>query len=365
MNSKDKNTKNLGYSEEHIKTWKDAWIQEVLQKIAKKHQETGIWEPNIPMPTPEPIAFSKAISLYDIPFDNTPLLRYMKGKHFEDLILNKKLHMCSPQRFTQDCNEGLLHKDIANYIDSALENVYSHIIKNFPYYKNMLFSGIQLSGNKFRDLKIMKNRWRDIYRHNRQRFYISCWTNNDVDQDNMWNAYIPDEKDKKNAVAIKTSVKNLKNALIKSPKQNYGLYALTKIKYVDINNLPEISKDELQSIVTGVWATNCFLLTRKLKQFEDDREIRLMTDNLMTYTTTWYKNGVNTLLGEDKFDYNAQPEFLDLFSSINPNILIEKIILSPKASETRINEIEKLLKENNLEHIPIEYSQINRKIEDA
>jgi hypothetical protein len=181
----------------------------------------------------------------------------------------------------------------------------------------------------------------------------------------MWNAYIPDEKDKKNAVAIKTSVKNLKNALIKSPKQNYGLYALTKIKYVDINNLPEISKDELQSIVTGVWATNCFLLTRKLKQFEDDREIRLMTDNLMTYTTTWYKNGVNTLLGEDKFDYNAQPEFLDLFSSINPNILIEKIILSPKASETRINEIEKLLKENNLEHIPIEYSQINRKIEDA
>lgn len=365
MKPENNHIEKLGYSKEHYDALRNAWIKEVLQRIAQTYKNTGIFEPNIPMPTPTAITFSNATSLYDIPADDTPLLKYMKGKYFEDLILNKHLHMCSPHCFSQDCNEGLLHKDIASFIDSALENAYNHIIDTFPDYKKMKFSGIQFSGNKFRDLHVIKNRWREIYKHNRQRFFISCWTNNEIDQDNMWNTYIPDKNDRAYAIALKTNVKRLKDALINSPKPNYGVYALTSIKYVDINNLPKISKAQLQSIVTGVWATNCFLLTRKLKQFEDDREIRLMTDNLMTYTTSWYRNGVNALLGEENFDYYAKPEFSHFYSPINIELLIEKIILSPTASQERITEIENILKLNGLKHIPIEYSQINRKINDA
>ena len=299
--------------------------------------------------------------MYNIPDDDTSLIRYLPYNYFLDLITNKHLFMNAPQNFSQDCNEGLLYKDIATFIDNSLKNAYEQIIKH-PKFKHMKFSGLKFSGNFSRDFKIIKRRWRDIYNHNKKRFYISCWAENDIDQDSMWIRYIA-EKERTSAVAIKTSVKRLKDSLLLP--SNHGVYTLARIEYVDIDNLPHRTKEELSKIVTGVWATNCFLLTRKLKNFEMDKEVRLMTDNLMCNRTNWYKNGINMLLGVEKFDYYADPTLTHLYSSINPEILIEKVILSPYADETLYPKVKDLLKENNLEKIPIVYSQINQKLEDA
>lgn len=347
------------YSREHRDSEGKAYFDWLLQEMSMRLKETGVLPENIPLPKPEPLSWSQA-AMFDIPSDETSIIRYMSEEGFIDLIKNKRLRMKAPQYFTQDCNEGYLCKDIQLYIDNILERVYVQLKQQFPDYKKMKFSGIQFDGNHYRDIKCLQARWRSIYYHNRKRFYISCWTENSIDQDNMWGSYVDRHQ---NAVAVVSTVGDLKHSI--GARENYGLYSLARVKYVDIRNMSELDKEYLQQIVTGIWATNCFLLTCKQVNFADDREIRLMTDGLMCYSTPWYKMGINTLLGQENFDYNAEPKMSCFYSAIDPAKLIRKIILSPNASQNRAGELKLIMQNYNLGHVPIEYSAINRKLEDV
>lgn len=344
----------MAYSQKHYETE----AIETIKFLSKEHPEImndlGKTKINLSQYMPqEGLTFSQATNLYDIPSDDTVIMRYMDYDKFKYLIEKEKLYMSSPKGFSQDKNEGYLIPDVGRYIDSILEKTYNQIVTDIQT-KRITVSGVNFTGIKSVDRNIMRDRCAKIYRHNLKRFYISCWTERDVDQDNMWNAYIPDPLKRKKAVAIKTTVAKLKKALHK----NLGLFAITRVKYVDLDTHKIENVDFLAG---GMYSLACYMLKLKSKNYEDDREIRLISDNLMTNRTQWYKAGVMSLLGIEKFDYNAEAEYNATSASLDLNDFIDEIIVSPTSEDCFIDEVKGVLVDNNVNEISIKKSKINMK----
>ena len=292
----------------------------------------------------ESLTFSTASNLYDIPDDNVVIMRYMDYKKFSSLIENSELYMSAPKYFDQDSSEGYLIPDVGKFIDAALETAYKQLYDKIKS-NTISVSGIRFTGIESVDKKLMRDRCSKIYKHNLKRFFISCWTERDIDQDNMWKAYIRQDREHtqeeklKTAVAIKTTVGKLKKALA----QNIGLFAITRVKYVDLDT------HQIENIKL------------KDKPYEDDREIRLISDNLMTNRTQWYKMSVMAALGAENFDYNAEPDYSALRAPLILDDFIDEIITSPFSDDGFINELKLFLASKGLNNVSIKKSAINKK----
>ena len=346
----------MAYSKEHQaeceeRYLKDEFMPQLLQKMGKKSEaEQGLNAKKATLGTDSFVdenkaVFSKATNLYDIPSDDTTLLRYISWSKFLDLINNKRLWLSAPYKFEQDEKEGVLVKDVETYIKDIILKYYK-TMKEADLAQSNRFSGVCLTGNENDDLEKLYNRFREVYDHNRKRFYISCWTNDDQDRDLMWAKYVK-ESESNNAVAIKTNVGKLKSSI-----EAKGLFAVTRIRYRTPPNADITDFD----FINGVWSIVCYMLTLKRSHFSGDKEVRLMTDNLITNQTRWYKNGINTLLGVAKFDYAAEPEFDTMRIPVNVNVLIDSIILSPKSNDLFKLKVIKFLNEKGLHNVKIEDS---------
>lgn len=295
--------------------------------------------------------YFSTVDIFDTPADDIIIWRYMNWEKFEYLIKNQKLFMSSPIKFTQDAKEGFPTKDIGDFIKSTIENVYHQHIK--PNYKEISVGGIKLTGNSYRDLKTLTNVWKKIYRYCLPRFYISCWTERDYESEQMWKSYIEKEEDRKTAIAIKTTVGDLKKSLKTS-----GLFDLVRVQYFDSKTLLQKTKEEYFRILQGVYPLVRYMLLNKRNCFKDDKEIRLMTDNLMQNRTQWEKNSILSFCGDSDFDYEQPLEFEAMKIPIDLQALIREIRISPWADSSFVNTIKELLEFQNLQDIKIEKSKL-------
>ncbi|MBP5343783.1 MAG: hypothetical protein J6Y85_01740 [Alphaproteobacteria bacterium] len=348
------------YNKKHIETEIIETIQSLLPDHPELTQDVKNMSVDLSKYLPQDnLRFSTAKNIYDIPDDNVTIMRYMDYDKFQYLLKNASLYMPNPKRFTQDPNEGYLIPDAGIFIDSTVTHMYKKFHEDIVA-KRVNISGINFTGIETIDRQIMRDRCLKIYKHNLKRFYVSCWTERDIDQDNMWKAYIAgdafcsQEEKLKTAVAIKTTVKKLKQAL----RKNQRLFAITRAKYV---NLETYKITNFDFLACGMWSVACCMLKFKNKPFEDDREIRLITDDLMNGTTQWYRKAVITVLGTGNFDYGAEPKTTALEIPIVLDDFIDEIIVSPFSNDNFVKELYTLLNSYGLKNVVIKKSDISKR----
>ena len=291
------------------------------------------------------------VDIFDYPSDDTIIWRYMDWKKFEYLVKEQKLYMSSPIKFSQDAKEGFPTKDIEYFIKSTIENVYYQHIK--PKYKDILVGNIKLTGRHYRDLPILTNIWKKIYKFCRPRFYISCWTERDYESEQMWKSYIEELGARKTAVAIKTTVGDFKKSI-----KSTGLFDLARVQYFDSKTLLRKTKEEYYRILQGVYPLVRYMLLNKRDCFIDDKEIRLMTDNLIQNRTQWEKNSILSFCGDSDFDYEQPLEFEAMKIPIDLQTLIKEIRISPWADSNFIDKVKELLEFQNIKGVQIEKSRL-------
>lgn len=290
--------------------------------------------------------------------EDTIIWRYMSWEKFEYLLKNKKLYMSSPIGFEQDNHEGFVPHSIRNYIKKIVEIYYDNII--IPPGQTINLSGITVAHgkkNKYRDIQQLLIRAESLYKFCKKRFYISCWTKGDIDQDVMWRSYIPGNEHLKTGIAIQTTVKDLKASLLSNM-----LFAINNIEYVDFEELSEkISKEDAHNqLIGGMYGLARTYLLKKRKHFMRDNEVRLLTD---TFEDGEDALGRCSLFGNLETNYDIQPETKFIEIPIDIAILINKIVLSPTSDFELLNKTKILLKENNIDNIEIYKSKITNKEE--
>lgn len=302
--------------------------------------------------TPKDTLRFSTVDIFDTPTDDTIIWRYMNWSKFEYLITKQKLYMPNPTKFIQDKKEGYPTKDIEKFIKSTVEDIYYKSL--LPRYKEITINGIKLSGKPYRDLQPLVNMWKKVYSYCLPRFYISCWTERNYESEQMWKSYIEDEELRKSAVAIKTTVGNLKKSL-----KTTGLFDLARVQYFDITNPKQRTKEEFFRIIPGIQPLVRYMLLNKRDCYKDDKEIRLMTDNLMQNRTQWEMNSVMTICGDSDFDYDQQVDIEAMQIPIDLEILLKEIRLSPFANINLYSDVKKILTANDLQNIPIKNSILN------
>lgn len=149
--------------------------------------------------------------------------------------------------------------------------------------------------------------------------YIQCWTAEKTETYHMWKVY----SDYRSAVAIKTTIADLKNSLIDEEQDVY----IGQIEYINPQN-------------NYFFRSNAFqLFFEKRMYFSFENEVRILT--------------VKTAANSDEI--NKLPDHV--FIKVNPKILIKEIKLAPLASESFKTLVELKLKNLNLD-IPVTFSEI-------
>ena len=212
--------------------------------------------------------------------DEDELLRYMDFAKFIRLIHNKKLHF--PRA---DC------------FDDKYEGYYTKQLYEMSKNSTIEANGKSSSKGLYELTEII-----------RKSSYVSCWMKSQHESMAHWDIY-----GEKNSVAIKTSVGELKKQLNK-PSANIGIYTLmnkeiVSVKYIDHHAIDnKLAKELLTNLISP--------LKHKNLAFKYEEEVRAIYSHLHQ-PLAW--NEFNSRLGKG-FDINIQP-----------NELISRIIVSPKA----------------------------------
>jgi len=217
---------------------------------------------------------------YSIPSDNTTIIRYFEDYKFFWFLEKSALYFSSVGKF---------HK-----------------------YDELLFSIFDKQCIKRKYQKTLDPEWKKNYlnRINSYEFYkkvtfINCWREGTIESRFLWDNFVKHG----NGIAIKTTVKQLKLELEKSP---FNIY-VTKIHYFDPISEP-----------LGIINT-IRMFCRKMKDFRIENEIR-------------------AIIQLNKHD--NIPENIEV--SLNLTKLIDEIILGPKVSTVFTKKTEKFLQQLNL-----------------
>lgn len=218
---------------------------------------------------------------YEEPSPDSILWRYMDLAKFISLISREELFFAAASSF-EDIFEGAkgLERDKYKW-DSFYKGFFKQAVATAP--------GRNPINNTEEKLTEEANRLLDEIENNGQKSreytYISCWHLNCYESEAMWKLY---SKDCSNAVAIQTTAKRIYEAIDKDPNISIG-----KVKYIDFTN-------RFASINGPFWY--------KRKSFEYENEVRLITTKIHS---------------NDK----------GVYIPVNIDTLIEKIYVSPYASE--------------------------------
>ena len=211
------------------------------------------------------------------PEANAKIWRYMNIARLHDLLLNKRLSFSLPKRF-EDYLEGA-------YTDSNIHEILAELDKGSATDAEILFHQLHTIAE---DL----NPYADSV-------YITCWQLAEYECISMWKNYA----DYREGIAIQTRYSRLKACL------NHKFY-IGQVSYCENQALP---KDALQRYFC------------KRKGYEDEREVRAIYFNKYRYTRIKRHQPVKS----GDFYYHL----------IQPQKLIERIIVSPYASDETVQSV--------------------------
>lgn len=218
---------------------------------------------------------------YEEPSPDNLLWRYMDLAKFISLISRKELFFATASSF-EDIFEGAKGvEENKDKWDSFYVDFFKQAVATAP--------GRDPSNNTEEKLTEEAKRLLDEIektgQKTREYTYINCWHLNNYESEAMWKLY---SKDYANAIAIQTTTKSIYEAIDKDPYISIG-----KVKYIDY-------KKTFASINGAFWY--------KRKSFEYENEVRLITTKI---------NSSNK----------------GIYIPVNIDKLIEKIYVSPYASE--------------------------------
>ena len=242
---------------------------------------------------------------YEEPLMEDKLWRYMDLSKFISIISRKDLFFASANTF-EDPFEGA-----KGIIDR--KKVWDDFYLDF-FQKAILTAPRQdvneLTVEKIRnDSERLLKQLNTIGESARNNTYISCWHMNEYESEAMWKMY---SRDVTNAIAIQTTAGHLYDALCRNPS-----IAIGKVKYIDFEK-------QFTSINGAFWY--------KRKSFEYEREVR-------------------AVLRQHNIKENG------IYVPIDINVLIDKIYISPYASEWFVDVVKSIVEKYKVE-APILYSQM-------
>jgi hypothetical protein len=231
--------------------------------------------------------------------------RFMDMDKFRDLVTTSELYLCRADLFKDDEKEGLPPESY--------------------------FPKTGMNRLDIHDAVEMSNHVGSLAQF-RQGFFMSCWCLLAKETAAMWKKFA------KEGVAISSRYSWLKAAL--NAFEDDAL--IGKIRY-GLNHL------------TG-WNVHRFITTKR-EEFSHEREIR---------AAIWVRDerdGMNRHIGESNFPHDRPiieapgPRYLR--RRIDLKTLVNEIIVSPYADETRLSEVEKLIRDTNY-LIPARPSELTR-----
>jgi hypothetical protein len=170
-------------------------------------------------------------------------------------------------------------------------------------------------------------------------FYVYCFTIRNSESKEMWDAYTNNSE----SIAIQTNFLNLKTCFTKDPAANRvftEIYA-SKIRYLEDENA-----------VMEEWSI-LFPVLYKRKQFAYEKELRLFTTYegielaaRLISVEDLKKSGKDSIA--DFLGLEDLPAYPSLLFSINPEILIEKIVVHPNATDEFLDKVKNLVRKSGI-----------------
>lgn len=214
---------------------------------------------------------------YEIPKANTQLWRYMDFSKYVSMLVDSGLYFARADTF-EDVFEGAKGiKKNKDKWDKFYLHTFRSAIENPPegYKKNL--SDKEVEQHSQRILKELESSGELSRRYT----FINCWHENEFESEAMWRLY---SNYFENAIAIKTSFKNLYLSMGRDPSIRVGY-----VKYLDLNS-------KYAGVNDAFW--------RKRKSFDHEREVRAI-----------------------KIDRKSNKSGIVI--SCNLSVLIEEIYISP------------------------------------
>lgn len=231
------------------------------------------------------------------PQDHAKIWRYMSVARLHDLLLNKRLSFSLPKRF-EDQLEGAYTN----------QNVYKLLTE-------IKQADSTIAPSVFQQLFLLAE---DINPYC-ESIYISCWQLAETESMAMWKNYA----DFGEGIAIQTRYRQLKNIL-------NGKFYIGLVTYCEDQALPD---EALQRFFC------------KRKSYEDEREIRALYFNKNRYLKI--KNRSSVKAGDFYYHF------------INPRALIERIIISPYASDETIQSVKDISQRYDIKSQASKYKHEN------
>jgi hypothetical protein len=251
----------------------------------------------------------------------------MNYPKFESLITSRALYFSRIDNFT-DKYEG-------KWARTNLET-------------NILVSDAKRGSKEFNeDRRILHEAVDDILRL----IYVNCFTIRDVESERMWAEYT----DSTESVAIQTDFSKLKHSFVENARDNRvftEVYA-SKVRYLQ-NDMDYMDE----------WSV-LFPILYKRKKFEFENELRLFTTHSgielairQTSSEDLRKSG-KTSIADDLNLGTLLHDYPSVSISIDPKILIERVVVHPKSDSKFLGRVQRLLINNEIEIAP-SLSSINR-----
>ena len=225
------------------------------------------------------------------PIDNAIIWRYMDLSKFLDILYRKALYFTRADRL-DDPFEGSIPKINVEKFKNDIT-------------KNTLYHGIYKTLKPL--IKDDNTEWEDIRKSVREFIGINSWNMNKVESSSFWKQYCSGS----DGIAIQSTIERLKKCMTNEPEPVY----IGQINYIDY------SDDEMPVISF----LHQFLYKREV--FADEKEVRAIVFLNQYDFSTLDPITIETVR---KLEYN---NLIGYHVSIDPEILIESVILAPSNEE--------------------------------
>lgn len=264
---------------------------------------------------------------------NLPLFRYMDDFKFNDFLETGTLYFSRADGLLDyDKNEGFLSNvELQHYLDSMYgDGLFDSILQGTQGLTNIRFGDYKMTFDKKQDLMVIQEMVKNNLELFKKWIFINCWNIGEHESDSMWHRYVKSSE----SVAIKTTLDNLKD----SNKQCENQIYCQKIDYLTSNdtNTYKFRVDKYYKGLPLLFFIIRLFFDKKI-EFRHDDELRL----LYVDTETFSDNSSAIYAGIELDGYEVRNDNHKFI--FDPNIVIEQIILHPKAtSQYKGKVIEKL-----------------------